>query len=165
VGRRHHDVHHIRPFRDFGYRAETNRLYLQANALDNLITLCPSCHHQAEAGVRMRSGLAGLASLIRNLAPLFLMCDAHDIFVLAEGQPAGGDEPAITVYERVPAGVGFSQHLYEAHRDLLQACKELIDACPCLEGCPACVGPPGEVGPDTKRAAGELLEAMLETAD
>ena len=161
---RHHDVHHIRPFRDFGYQAGGDQLYPQANALDNLVTLCPSCHRRAEAGVRVRGGLAGLASLLRNLAPLFLMCDLHDIFVLAEGQPAGGGQPTVTVYERVPAGVGFSQHLYQVHHDLLRAAQELIEACPCRDGCPACVGPPGEVGPDTKQAARELLQAMLETA-
>jgi DEAD/DEAH box helicase domain-containing protein len=162
---RNHDIHHIRPFREFTVLVGTGQAYLQANALDNLVTLCSSCHRQAEARVRVRSGLAGLASLFRNLAPLFLMCDTHDIFVLAEGQPAGGDEPTITVYERVPAGVGFSQHLYEVHRDLLLASQELIEACPCADGCPACVGPPGEVGPDTKQATRELLQAMLATPD
>jgi DEAD/DEAH box helicase domain-containing protein len=162
---RRHDVHHLRPFREFDYQPGVNQAYLQANALENLVTLCPACHRRAEARVRMRSGLAGLASLFRNLAPLFLMCDVHDIFVLAELQPAGGGEPAVTIYERLPAGVGFSQHLYEVHRDLLLASQELITACPCLDGCPACVGPPGEVGPATKEATRELLEAMLATED
>jgi 5-methylcytosine-specific restriction endonuclease McrA len=37
------DVHHIRPFRQFG--AER---HVEANALNNLITYCPSCHKLVE---------------------------------------------------------------------------------------------------------------------
>jgi hypothetical protein len=43
------DVHHIRPFRDFGYIPGKNDHYLQANDLDNLITLCRRCHKLAES--------------------------------------------------------------------------------------------------------------------
>lgn len=46
--RRALDVHHIQPFRTFGYIPGTNDHYLQANDLTNLITLCPQCHKQAE---------------------------------------------------------------------------------------------------------------------
>jgi len=42
------DVHHIRPFRTFGYVAGENDRYLEANRLENLISLCPSCHKRAE---------------------------------------------------------------------------------------------------------------------
>ncbi len=159
---RQHDVHHIRPFRTFGYRPDVNDHYLQANALENLVTLCPPCHRRAEGHQRMRSALAGLASVLANLAPLFLMCDSHDIFVLSESQPAGDQGPAITIYERVPAGVGFSQHLFAVHSELLAAAADLIRACPCLDGCPACVGPGGEVGPETKPATQQLLAAILD---
>jgi 5-methylcytosine-specific restriction endonuclease McrA len=38
------DVHHIRPFRLFDN-------YTDANELDNLISLCMSCHGKAEHGV------------------------------------------------------------------------------------------------------------------
>lgn len=37
------DVHHIKPFRDFGYVPDENDNYLQANELSNLISLCPGC--------------------------------------------------------------------------------------------------------------------------
>lgn len=40
-----HDVHHIIPFREFGLEN-----YKKANSLDNLITLCRSCHSQVENG-------------------------------------------------------------------------------------------------------------------
>lgn len=44
------DVHHIKPFREFGYVPEQNDRYLQANDLTNLLSLCRVCHRRAEAG-------------------------------------------------------------------------------------------------------------------
>lgn len=41
-------VHHIKPFRDFGYVVGENDNYRQANRLDNLICLCRSCHSLVE---------------------------------------------------------------------------------------------------------------------
>lgn len=45
------DVHHIVPFREFGYVIEENDNYRQANRLSNLISLCPQCHRKVEDGV------------------------------------------------------------------------------------------------------------------
>lgn len=42
------DVHHITPFRTFGYIPGTNDNYILANELTNLITLCKHCHIRAE---------------------------------------------------------------------------------------------------------------------
>ena len=44
------DVHHLIPFRDFGYIAGINNAYIKANALSNLVSLCKSCHKLAEHG-------------------------------------------------------------------------------------------------------------------
>lgn len=47
------DVHHIQPFRTFGYVAkgpDANEHYQQANRLDNLLSLCAMCHLQVEHG-------------------------------------------------------------------------------------------------------------------
>lgn len=44
------DVHHIKPFKSFGYIPGENDYYLAANDLTNLITLCPACHKDAETG-------------------------------------------------------------------------------------------------------------------
>ena len=65
--------------------------------------------------------------------------------------------PTVVVYERVAAGVGFSERLFELHEELLTAALELVTDCRCREGCPACVGPPGEIGPDTRRLTRQLL--------
>jgi DEAD/DEAH box helicase domain-containing protein len=153
-------VHHLRPFREFGYVPGQNENYRQANRLNNLITLCPSCHRRAEEGQRTRSALGGLAYVLRNLAPIFLMCDPGDIEVLAETRNPLTRAPTVLVYEQVPAGVGFSQRLYELRDALFQAALELVQACRCRDGCPACVGPPGEIGPDTRQVTSRLLSLL-----
>ena len=155
-------IHHIRPFREYNYIPGENDNYLQANQLENLVTLCPSCHRQAEAGQQARSALGGLAYVLRNLAPLYLMCDPGDIEVVAESRSPLTQLPTIVVYERVAAGVGFSQRLYELHDDLLTASLELVTDCRCRDGCPACVGPPGEIGPNTKAVTRQLLNILLQ---
>ncbi|RMD54046.1 MAG: DUF1998 domain-containing protein, partial [Candidatus Thermofonsia bacterium] len=155
-------VHHIRPFREFGYIPGKNNNYQQANQLENLITLCPRCHRQAEAGQQTRSGLGGLAYVLGNLAPLYLMCDPGDIEVSAESRSPLTGAPTIVIYERIPAGVGLSQRLFEMHHGLLDAALELVQDCQCKSGCPACVGPPGEIGPDTKAITRALLRQLID---
>jgi DEAD/DEAH box helicase domain-containing protein len=153
---REHDVHHKVPFRSF----TSPEL---ANQLGNLVTLCPACHRRAEAAVRIRSGLAGLAFTLEHLAPLFLMCDAGDLGVHADPQSALSDgQPAVVVYDRVPAGVGFSERLYEIHAELMIQARGLISGCACQDGCPSCVGPGGEAGSGGKRETLALLELLCD---
>ncbi|MBP6016060.1 MAG: DEAD/DEAH box helicase [Candidatus Promineofilum sp.] len=156
-------IHHIRPFREYGYLPGVNENYQIANHLDNLVTLCPSCHRRAELGQQTRSALAGLGYALGNLAPLFLMCDPSDISVSAESLSPVTRAPTLVVYERVPAGVGFSERLYELHDTLLAAALELVGDCRCTAGCPACVGPPADIGPDTKDVTRRLLAILTST--
>ena len=104
----------------------------EANRLENLTTLCPSCHKKVEENVRMRSGLAGLAYVLGNLAPLFLMCDAGDLgthIEPVENQIFG--QPTVVLYDMVPAGIGFSQKLFELHDELIARAYELVSECAC----------------------------------
>jgi DEAD/DEAH box helicase domain-containing protein len=150
-----HHVHHKTPFRTFASPQ-------QANQLANLITLCPNCHRRAELVVRMRSGLAGMAFALHHLAPLFLMCDIHDVGVHADPQsPLAGGNPVVILYDSVPAGIGFSQRLFDLHAELMQRACELVAACACADGCPSCVGPAGEAGVGGKREAQALLQALV----
>src|SRR6185503_11436035 len=151
---RQHDVHHKIPFRAFTSLAE-------ANGLENLTTLCSSCHHKVEQNVRMRSGLAGLAYVLGNLAPLFLMCDTGDLgshIEPVENQTFGG--PTVVLYDSVPAGIGFSQKLFELHDGLIARALELVSECACADGCPSCVGPGGEKGYGGKEEALAILKGL-----
>jgi DEAD/DEAH box helicase domain-containing protein len=151
---RAHDVHHKTPFRLFASPE-------LANSLDNLLTLCPSCHRRVELGVRVRSGLAGLGYILSRLAPLFLMCDPRDLGANADPQsPLTGGKPAVVLYDQVPAGIGFSQHLYQVHDELVVSALEQVIACPCADGCPSCVGPGAAEGAGSKPETLALLRLL-----
>jgi DEAD/DEAH box helicase domain-containing protein len=151
---RQHDVHHKTPFRSFASAAEANRL-------ENLTTLCSSCHRKVEQNVRIRSGLAGLGFALGNLAPLFLMCDPRDLGAHTDPawKPANG-QPSVVLYDLVPAGIGFSQRLFEIHDDLILRALELVSECGCEDGCPSCVGPGGENGVGGKAEALAILKEL-----
>ncbi len=163
-GRAHH-VHHLTPFRSYGYEPGVNRNDREANQLDNLITLCPVCHQRAEAAQGTRSALAGLAYALGNIAPLYLMCDPGDIGSHAESRSAETKGPAITLYDRIPDGLGFSERLYELHAELLSGVRDLVESCRCQDGCPACVGPVGTGGQEVKLLTVSLVEALLQESD
>jgi len=158
---REHDVHHIRPFREFGFIPGENCNDRLANDLDNLITLCPSCHHRAEAARGKRSALGGLSYALGNIAPLYLMCDPRDLGVMTEVRSRDTRAPTITLYDRIPEGLGLAERLYERHEELLAAALELIQFCRCQEGCPACVGPTGPGGVEVKVLTARLLAELL----
>jgi DEAD/DEAH box helicase domain-containing protein len=158
---REHDVHHVRPFREFGYVPGENRNDRLANDLDNLITLCPSCHHRAESARGKRSALGGLAYALGNIAPLYLMCDPRDLGVITEVRAPQTGAPTITLYDHIPEGLGLAERLYEHHDELLAAALDLVRDCRCQEGCPACVGPTGPGGGEVKLLTQRLLEALL----
>ena len=160
-GRAHH-VHHIQPFRTFGYVRGKNDQYLEANRLENLVTLCTSCHRRVEADLMVRGTLSGLSHVVRHIAPLYLMSAPRDIGVVSEVKSSFTKQPTITIYDNAPGGLGFSQSLYELHGALLVAARELVRACRCRRGCPSCVGPVAEVGEDAKANCLRMLDLLLE---
>jgi len=155
-----HDVHHIRPFRQFGWVKGANNRYRLANDLDNLITLCQGCHRVAERALGLQGGLSGVGYVLGHLAPLFLMCDARDLGVNATSHAPWSKRPTVVVYERAPAGVGFGEALYGLHERLIAAAIDLVADCPCAAGCPACVGPADAQGPDAKAHALAVLRGV-----
>jgi DEAD/DEAH box helicase domain-containing protein len=158
---RSHDVHHLEPFRNFGYVRGKNDHYLEANRLDNLVTLCRSCHRRVEVDRMVRGTLSALAYVLRHLAPLYLMSDARDIGVASEAKSSFAKLPTITIYDNAPGGLGFSEGLYELHNTLLAGARDLIRACRCRQGCPSCVGPVAELGEDAKANCLRLLALLL----
>lgn len=175
-----HDVHHIRPFRSFGYVPGLNRRDIPANDLRNLCVLCRECHQLLEPR-RGQRGLAGLKAAMHGLSPFHLMCDARDLGVsedLAQGsgiqeqaRPETEFDPdlaTIFLYENIAGGIGFSPVLFELHEKLLRGIQDRIRGCDCDRGCPACVGPSGleeEAGAMSvstrKQLALSLVEALL----
>ncbi len=154
IGRSLH-VHHIKPFRSFTSR-ET------ANQLQNLITLCPSCHQNAETRVRIRSGMAGFSYVLHNLAPLLIMCDGGDIDVHYDpNSTLGNGQPTVVLFDNIPGGLGLSENLYEMHEELLKQGYDTVAHCECEDGCPSCVGPVGEEGSGGKEETLAIFKALM----
>ena len=140
-------VHHIRPFRTFTDKTK-------ANSPENLITLCPECHHRVEQNVMMRSGLSGYAFAFHQLASLFIECDPGDINISVEQDcPDFQGRPAIFLYENIPGGIGLSQAISDRCEEINEAVISLIRDCTCTDGCPGCVGASGENGVGGKAEA------------
>ena len=160
-GQQHH-VHHLRPFREFGWIPGQNENHRQANALSNLVTLCPACHRQAEQKVAVQSTLTGLSRVLGQLIPLFLMCDPNDLMLHSDVQAAQTGLPTIFVIDGVPGGIGLSEALPAVFPEVLERAAELVRGCPCAAGCPSCIGP--LVGDEqAKRRVIELARVLGET--
>lgn len=148
-------VHHRTPFRAFATAADANRL-------DNLVTLCPSCHRKAEREVPVRSSLAAVAHVLRSLLPIWLLTDVRDVRVQADPASAMVDgRAALVITETIPGGVGLVDALADLHPRIMQAARDTVGACACQNGCPSCVGPAGDLGHGGKREALQLLQGWV----
>ena len=137
-----------------------------------LIPLEDAYVHVRQTGRVPREGLLGISNVIKEVIPLYAMCDTMDIGAAVDSSAANA--PAIFVYDRFPGGLGFAHKAYEMIGDVLQACLDLIDGCWCPNGCPSCVGSPlppfSQLDPDVnarglipdKAAAKAILHVLLD---
>jgi DEAD/DEAH box helicase domain-containing protein len=112
------------------------------------------------SGVEFEAGLVGLAHLLAQLAPLFLMCDPRDLGRQSEVRSPFNRAPAIYLYEQVAGGVGLAEKLYAIHGDLLAAASDHLGTCACELGCPGCVGTL-DLRQHPKSTAAHLLARLL----
>ncbi|MFP3091436.1 DEAD/DEAH box helicase [Treponema sp. TIM-1] len=94
---------------------------------------------EEEAG----SALAGAGTLIKNIAPVFLLCDPRDIGVAERVRDPHFGIPALYIYDKYPGGTGLAEALARRASDLFRSIRAVVDRCPCKSGCPSCVGPGG----------------------
>ncbi len=132
----------------------------------------PSAYALAKASGRVpREGLLGISNVIREVIPLYAMCDTMDVGASVDSSAANA--PGIFVHDRFPGGLGFALKAYELIDEILAACLELVDHCECVHGCPSCVGSPlppySHLDPDVnarglipdKEAAKSILHHLL----
>ncbi|UCD95314.1 MAG: DEAD/DEAH box helicase [Candidatus Zixiibacteriota bacterium] len=112
-------------------------------------------------GEQFGGSLRGLANILGKIAPLWMMCDPHDLRSISQVRSPFTELPTIYIYENIPDGVGYSEKLFNISDDLFKACLEQVQNCPCQGGCPSCVGPELEVGERGKEGTIRLLEYML----
>ena len=113
-----------------------------------------------------------LGVLVRNVAPVFLLCDPRDLGVATRLRAPELECPAVYVYDAHPGGSGLAEGLHRRVAQVLAGCRELVAACECVAGCPSCIGPPahapGGTLPDRAHAGAgtrqELLEALQHLA-
>ncbi|MFO8007224.1 MAG: DEAD/DEAH box helicase [Candidatus Brocadiia bacterium] len=117
-------------------------------------------------------GLVGLANVLVEIVPLFVMCDTVDIGAVVDS--SNMDSPTLFIFDKYHQGMGFSEKAFDLTEEIMQATADLIHGCECQTGCLSCVGapvPPSSFGavesgtrgniPD-KEAALVLLHHLLE---
>jgi DEAD/DEAH box helicase domain-containing protein len=114
-----------------------------------------------ERGLDLGSGLKGLAWLVGNVAPLFVMSDPRDLPCIAMVRSTFDGLPALYLYDRVPGGVGLARRAHAMDRQIFRAARDVAARCRCNEGCPACVGPALEIGDKARMSALAILDGIL----
>jgi DEAD/DEAH box helicase domain-containing protein len=89
------------------------------------------------------SALRGLGSVLRRIAPVYLLCEARDLGLAERARDPHFGCAALYVYDKYPGGTGLAEALAEKARVILAACLDAVEHCPCRDGCPSCVGPGG----------------------
>jgi len=111
--------------------------------------------------------LSRIGTLVRNVAPVFLLCDPRDIGVAERVRDPHFESPALYVYDSYPGGSGLSEAFLTRIDEILRASRDLLRGCPCEEGCPSCVGPRDpeeEIDGNPKAAVDSFLSGWLEGA-
>jgi DEAD/DEAH box helicase domain-containing protein len=101
------------------------------------------------------AALSGIGTLIRNIAPVFLLCDPRDLGIAERVRDPHFAVPSLYIYDKYPGGTGLTENLSTRMDALLSAIFSALTRCPCKTGCPSCVGPAGN-----KSAARKLLEQI-----
>ena len=81
-----------------------------------------------------------LARLVKNIAPIFLMCDEKDLLVKGFARDVYLNSPAVFIADNIPGGAGLAEGAYENMTKILQAAYNAVADCDCKNGCPACIG-------------------------
>ena len=118
----------------------------------------------SQVPVQIKEGVIGrLGTLIRQVAPVFLLCAARDIGVSERLRDPYTGAPSIYIYDMYPGGTGLSEGFSQKVPEILAACLDLIDSCQCSAGCPSCIGPVDEQSRDSdsiKMAISQFLRDM-----
>ncbi|MCC7173113.1 MAG: DUF1998 domain-containing protein, partial [Planctomycetes bacterium] len=106
---------------------------------------------------------AGIARLLRFVAPLFVRAAPSDFGIAAELKSPRFEVPTLFLFDDVPGGVGLAETLFEQRDALLAAARDVIERCVCIAGCPGCIGP-GFGADEVKDVAKRLLAVLSPSA-
>ncbi len=105
-------------------------------------------------------GLKGISYTLKNLIPLYIMCDVNDISVVPMVRAPFSHKPTIYVYDKYQGGIGLSKKIFEIDREVLKGVRDHIRQCPCTHGCPSCTGPTLEDSLFGKESALKILDLL-----
>jgi DEAD/DEAH box helicase domain-containing protein len=120
----------------------------------------------------MGEALIGIANVLVEVAPIFVMCDTRDIGTVVDASCLGRD--ALFLHDRYPGGMGYARRCLDRIDEIMRTISAVIRECGCTDGCPSCVGAavPAFAMTDldsavrgripNKEAARVLLEALLQ---
>jgi DEAD/DEAH box helicase domain-containing protein len=112
---------------------------------------------EGKDGAEIASVLSGLGTLIRLIAPVFLLCDPRDLGIAERVRDPHFGIPALYIYDKYPGGTGLSEALSRRAAELFGAVLRAVERCPCASGCPSCVGPGGN-----KAGVREFLQSLVQ---
>jgi DEAD/DEAH box helicase domain-containing protein len=84
--------------------------------------------------------LHGIGTLIKSVAPFFLLCDRRDIGVEPRVRDPHFGCPALYVFDSAPGGSGLAESLATRLPEIFAAGAERTHSCGCESGCPSCIG-------------------------
>ena len=105
--------------------------------------------------------LSRLGHLIRNVAPVFLLCDVRDLGVAQRARDPDLGVPALYLYDAYPGGSGLAEGFRDDADRILRGCRDLVAGCGCARGCPSCIGPFESRGSDAKESMLSFLDGWL----
>ena len=122
-------------------------------------------------GLLVGEALIGIANVLVEVAPLFVMCDTQDVGAVVDAHNLGRD--ALFFHDRYPGGMGYARRCLDRFNEIMDTIADVIRGCGCPDGCPSCVGsavPPsamtdldavvrGRIA--SKQAARALLDLVL----
>ncbi|MET3504331.1 DEAD/DEAH box helicase [Halalkalibacter oceani] len=104
--------------------------------------------------------LTGLAQLLQQVAPVFVMCDRHDLHVVPQMKAEHSELPTIFLYDRYPGGIGLAKEVYRHLPTILAQVYDLLNSCRCEHGCPSCVGAASDSGINTKALVKRFISLL-----
>ena len=97
-----------------------------------------SVEHLRDRDMVMGEALIGVANVLVEVAPIFVMCDTQDIGAVVDSSCLGRD--AMFLHDRYPGGMGYARRILDRIGEILKTVRDVIEECGCPDGCPSCVG-------------------------
>ncbi|MBN1866317.1 DEAD/DEAH box helicase [Candidatus Sumerlaeota bacterium] len=92
----------------------------------------------SERGLILGEALIGIANVLVEVAPFYVMCDTQDIGAVVDANCLGRD--TLFLHDRYPGGMGFARRCLDRIDEILETAHTVIEECACPDGCPSCVG-------------------------